>query len=319
MDAPTRSSTGIPASPRTARLFGAYHESWSELAVGDAQGTRLARLPSYLDFVFLAFARPDSVYDDTFDLTRTGLGFPFDGRTARSAVLTLRRRNPAIRILLSIGGSTYKNWNRLNAAAIGRVVVDLGLDGIDVDYEPANAGCGHDDAGAVHCEFDEEFIAIVTELRNAIPRPAILSVAGWSVGAFGEGAWRDMVPRSRYTGMAIKLLHSPAAGAIDFMSIMAYDAGPAYDPKVAEDAYRALYDGPLLLGLSVYDETRGRTGATMNPETLTRYGDVGRSGFMLYSLEMTSPVDRPGHRRAAEFVKQICFHLGRGNCDEEVP
>jgi hypothetical protein len=47
------------------------------------------------------------------------------------------------------------------------------------------------------------------------------------------------------------LLRSPAAERIDFVSIMAYGAGPAFDPAEAFAAYRAAWAGPLLFGIEV--------------------------------------------------------------------
>ena len=43
------------------------------------------------------------------------------------------------------------------------------------------------------------------EYRTALPRPAWLTAAVWSVGAYGEGDYRLALPLSRYTGFMLNL------------------------------------------------------------------------------------------------------------------
>lgn len=90
-------------------------------------------------------------------------------------------------------------------------------------------------------------------MRAALPRPALLTVPRWSVGAYGEGAWAQAEPRSPWTGSMLALLRSPAGAMIDLVSLMAYDTGPRLDPAKALAAYRAAWPGPVLMGASVAD------------------------------------------------------------------
>jgi hypothetical protein len=297
----------LPASAEPLRFAG-YHETWIEPATTDPGATRLAQLPAGLDLVMLAFARPDLAYAGDLDLRGTGLGFPFGGGVARDAVAALRRRLPQTRVLLSLGGATYPNWDALDVAAVARLVRDLGLDGADVDFEPRDPDCRRA-SGRIRCASDTRFIAIVAALRQALPRPAMLAVAGWSVGAFGEGAWREARPASAHTGSALALLRSPAARDIDLVSIMAYDAGPGLDPAEAFRAYRAIFPGPLLLGVSVQDTPLPASQRLAQVEGLARRVARAGGGMMLYSLQMTSHHDRRGAPFAAAMARAICRGL----------
>ncbi|MGK7868368.1 glycosyl hydrolase family 18 protein [Falsiroseomonas sp. E2-1-a20] len=288
--------------------FAGYHETWAEAATTDPDATRLARLPGGLDLVMLAFARPDLAYAGGLDLRGTGLGFPFAGAVARDAVAALRLRSPRTKVLLSVGGATYPNWPALDVAAVARLVRDLGLDGVDVDFEPPDPACRLS-AGRIRCASDARFIAIVEAFRLALPRPALLTVALWSVGAYGEGAWRDARPGSPYTGMALALLRSPAAREIDLVSIMAYDAGPRYDPAEAFGAYRAVFPGPLLLGVSVQGSALPPSQRLAQVEGLARRAAREGGGMMLYSLQMASPHDRRGAPFVAAMAGAICRGL----------
>jgi hypothetical protein len=298
----------LPAAAEAPR-FAAYHETWSEPATADPAATRLARLPVGPEVVMLAFARPDLRYAGGLDLSGTGLGFPFAGQVARDAVAVLRQRLPDTKVLLSVGGATYPNWAALDVAAVARLVRDLGLDGADIDFEPGAANC-RTSFGRTRCASDARFIAVVEAFRAALPRPAMLAVAGWSVGAFGEGDWRNARPRSPYTGMALALLRSPAAREIDLLSIMAYDAGSSFDPAEAFRAYRAVFPGRLLLGVSVEDTALPASQRLAQVEGLARRVAQADGGMMLYSLQMPSPHDRDGAPLAAAMVRAICRGLG---------
>ena len=252
----------------------AYYESW--LASGNHAG--LDRLPAMLDIVALSFAKPDASYHGGLDLSQTGLQFSQPGPAVRDAVSALHRTNPDTRILLAVGGSSYKNWTGLDTAALARLVQDLKLDGVDVDFEPSDPQC-HSTPGSVRCASDTEWEAILVRLRAAFPRPVMLTVPGWSVGAFGAGPWADARPRSPWTGSMLGPLRNPGPAAADLVSVMAYDAGPGFDPAQAYAAYRAAWKGPLLGGVSV------ESGSPALP---------GPDGLMIYGWLGQPPGGRPG-------------------------
>lgn len=111
------------------------------------------------------------------------------------------------------------------------------------DYEPDAPACALGKDGVVTCVTDEEFISITRALRQALPRPAILTSALWSVGAYGEGAFTEAPPSNcPHTGVALTMLRTVGRD-LDQVHVMAYAAGDEYDAKVAYDAYRAVYSG----------------------------------------------------------------------------
>lgn len=255
-----------------------YHDSWWERPAGPGAALSLAAIPRTADLVALGFARPDLHYAGGLDLRGTGLEYRAPGAAVRDAVLLLRRRNPAVRVLLSVGGASYIGWDALDEGAVARLVRDLGLDGVDVDYEPPDPQCRPGPA----CASDPGWRAAVRRLRVALPRPALLSVAGWSVGAYGQGRWTDAPPHSPWTGSAVALLRSPEAALIDLVAIDAYGAGPRYDPAEAFAAYRSLWPGPLLIGMLAPPADTAATVAQAG--RLARVARADRSGgVMVYA------------------------------------
>ncbi len=279
--------TASLAAPLRHPALMVYYESWS----GQAADTALATLPRSLDIVALAFARPDLRYPGGLNLNGTGLQFSSTGPALRDAIAALHRRSPATRVVLAVGGSAYTNWQALDADALARLVRDLQLDGVDVDFEPPDPRCKAD-GGTITCASDASWRDIVTRMRASLPRPALLTIPGWSVGAYGEGPWHDAQPHSPWTGSMLDLLKSPASRLIDALSVMAYDAGPRFDPAQALAAYGAAWPGQMLLGASVAD----------GAEWVTRTRAPG--GVMLYGWFAQPPPGQPG---AAALARMLCL------------
>ncbi len=203
----------------------------------------------------------------------------------KQAIALLKARQPDIRVLLAVGGATYHGWDKLDEAALARLVRDLGADGVDFDFEPTDPRCIAVQ-GRMRCADDVLSVSLVRRLRAALPRPAVLSAAGWSVGAYGEGAFAGAPPRSPWTGAMLALLRSPAAAELDLVSIMSYDAGPSYRPAQAFRAYRAVWKGPLALGIAVMPSTNGGPRFTIDTtaRTLAEVLSDPGAGAMLYAL-----------------------------------
>lgn len=308
---------GLPPRPLMV-----YHDSWYERPATGAGATTLASLPSYMNIVALSFVRPDLVYPGQLDLTGTGLQYGFPGTVLRDAIALLKKRQPGTRVLLAVGGANYVNWRSLNLDALVRLVRDLGADGIDLDFEPEVPGCSVRASGRVSCLSDAAWQDLVGRFRQAFPRPLLLTVPGWSIGAYGEGAWRDAQPRGRYTGAMLGLLRSPQAQSIDLVTIMAYEAGPSFDPWQAFQAYRQVWGGPLALGVQAPPSLSGGPTYTVPmAERLARQVAADpRGGMMLYPLLGTPPgavgPDNPDGRSLAQ---ALCSGLELGGCDRSVP
>lgn len=308
-----------------------YHDSWYERPATGPAATTLAALPSYMNMVALAFVRPDATYRGRLDLSGTGLQYGFPGTVLRDAIALLKRRQPGTRVLLAVGGANYANWGALNLDALARLVRDLGADGVDLDFEPEAPGCTLRPPGTVRCRSDAAWQDLVGRFRAAFPRPLLLTVPGWSIGAYGEGAWKDARPRGPHTGSMLNLLRSPQAAAIDLVSVMAYEAGPDYDPWQAYLAYRHVWNGPLALGVQVPpSQLGGPTYTVPLAERLARQvardaeggkaqGET-KAGMMLYPLLGRPPdaigPDNPDGRLLAQ---ALCRGLGLAGCDRSLP
>ncbi|WP_170308649.1 glycosyl hydrolase family 18 protein [Ancylobacter pratisalsi] len=312
-----------PLSPAQAapppRPFLAYHASWAETPATSGDTTTLAGLPGYITHVALSFVKPDLTYAGALDLSGTGLEYPYSGAILRAGILALKQRQPGTKVLLAVGGATYGGWSRLDADALARLVRDLGADGVDIDYEPANPSCVVVSA-RVHCANDLLSIQLVETIRSALPRPLVVSAAGWSVGAYGEGAFATAPPRSPWRGSMLALLRSPAAAKLDLVSIMSYDAGPSYRPDQAFRAYRALWKGPLALGVQVLPGNGPRFSFAYTGEILSAVRDDPLAGAMLYALRLEPPgppgPDNPDYRAMAA---AICVTLDLADCSAPVP
>lgn len=297
----------------------AYHDSWRERATSDPAATTLAATPAYVDLVALAFARPDLSYRGGLDLSGTGLDYRIDGATLRRAIALLRRRSPGVRVLVSVGGATYRAWDRLDVGAVARLVRDLGADGVDVDYETPDPGCARQSDGRIACRAAPAYLDDVARLRAALPRPAMLSVAAVSVGAYGEGALRDAKPSGGvYVGAMLDLFRSPVAADVDLVSLDAYDAGPSFDPLQAFRAYRAIWKGPLLVGTEV--RLQGSDGPIYDAAGAQALAHAvardPKGGIMVYPM-LQAPYGyaaSPAHPDGATLLRAACLGLGRRDC-----
>ncbi len=298
------------------RPFLAYQASWYEPPAQRGSATTLARLPRAVTHVGLAFVKPDLAYAGGLDLSGTGLQYPFPGTVLRDAIAALKARNPGTRVLLAVGGAAYGGWNKLDTGALARLVADLGADGIDIDYEPTQPAC-LSRAGTIRCASDTTFLDLARRLREALPRPHFLSAAGWSVGAYGEGAFANAPPASPWRGAMLALLRAPEAEMLDLVSIMAYDAGPAFQPLEAFRAYRRLWKGPLALGVPVMPPTRGEPRATLagTAALIAALKPDPLAGAMLYALNETPPgPPGPDNPDAHALITAICVGLELADC-----
>ena len=276
----TDSSAGA-ASP----LLMGFYESWSEPPGQPAEASNLARLPAGIDIIALAFARPDLEFANGTDLSKTGLEVPFDATVLAKAISLYRARSPGSRILLSLGGAVYDRWDRYDPAAAARLTTDLGLDGVDLDYEPADPGCRAAD-DTIRCDSDMVWRDIIAKTRTHFPRPMLVTAQAWSIGAYGTGRFAEERPVGRHTGSMLWLARDPVSREVDLVAIMAYGAGPRYDPMTAFDAYRAIWPGRLLIGERIGDEGGGGPPASAGAlrEHAVRAVRDPSAGIMLYTL-----------------------------------
>jgi chitinase len=226
--------------------------------------------------ICLAFAKPDANYvRESF--VDTGLEFNSDFAVVRDAIAMLKQQSSSSStvVLLSVGGATYRNWNNLDVKSLHALVDDLGADGIDIDLEDQT--------------MRHELGGIISRLRNEFPTGEyFLSLAAFSVGAYGHGEYQDAPPASPNTGMCVPGLQQSGA-MLDAIFGMFYDASNAFDPCVAFQAYRQLFHhGPIAMGVEVPPEAWGGHTVTIHKiesyaHHVLREDPNGLSGLMVWS------------------------------------
>jgi chitinase len=301
-------------------VFVAYHDSWNEWPALMPQETSLAEMPEYIDLVLLAFAKPDLTYHGDLDITDSGLEYRMSGQVLRDAIGLLKASHRNTRVLLSVGGAAYGQWDSLATPAIAAFVRDFGLDGVDIDFEPADPDCNASSDGRIACATDKTWDRIIAQLRTFLPRPLLLTASVWSVGAFGEGRFLGSRPRTPYTGFMLPLMRSQRAADLDLLSIDAYDAGSQFNPTEAFAAYRSVWAGRLALGIEV--QRTGGAGPFPSAEQAEALARTvvrdPQGGMMLYPLLATPDADSGHLPTGSDLARALCRGLGSAACDEGI-
>lgn len=309
------------------RFVGFIESSKEASATDDAALTNLGNLPSYLNVVNLAFMKPDATYTKgSLNYENTGLQFQYPSWTVlKFAVARLHRLHPNTKVLVSIGGPMYTNWGSLNAKAIADFVVDYGLDGVDINYLPATPDCAVN-TGQIRCAVDAEFKQAIDTLRAELPRPFMLTVTAPGVSAYGEGQWRDTLPKTKYTGMVLPLLRT-ASGQIDMLNVMAYDLGTSFTPAQSLEAYSNYFTGPISMGVQVPPEADG--GHVYNLCQVIQLTEAVKASaesrnhtspaMMLWAITK-KPVGiiSPENPSAQLIATTICKNLGLSDCNQPI-
>ena len=304
-------ATGGGANAPSGKLLVGYYQTWSDAWKANGADTVLAHLPNYLNIVNLSFMEPNSTYSaGSISLGGTGIGVPYDGPTLKDAIAALHRANPNSKVMVSVGGATFTAWSSFNAQAVAAFVNDFGLDGVDIDYEPSNANCTSNGQTVSCPSSDTEYVSVVNSMRAAMPRPKWLSIAAWSVGAYGENQWASALPTgSAYTGIALAVIkNSSASVALDLVNVMSYDASSAYDPRQALAAYQHYFKGRIAMGIEVPPEAWGGHVYTISEidSLADAVSSSNAAGLMLWSIQKSGA--------AQQFATEMCTKLGLGNC-----
>lgn len=234
------------------RPIGAYFESWAMPWTSNGSNNTLANI-KHANIVYISFVSPNCTYkrgQNTWG--GTGLSFSSDFDVIKTSIAVLRTRG--VVVMLSVGGATYPFDSNYNADGAANLVNDLGLNGIDIDWE--------------NHEQKAHFGKYISETRRSLGENLAVSAATFSVGAYGEGAFANALPPSAYTGMSISGLKSNGH-QLDWLNLMTYDASDVFDPLKAYDAHRSYFKGPLLIGAEVPPEAWG--GHVINLDKVKSY------------------------------------------------
>ena len=248
-------STAIAAHAGDRRALVGYYPSWFS-----ASAAKLSATPAGFSHVIIAFAKPDFAWNGR-DWNGTGLQFATGPDDVKKQIAALQARG--IKVVLAVGGATYLAWGPLAAeadkpgpitAALTRFVADMGLDGLDVDYETDGTGPAQ----------INEYRGAIRALSNAAG-PKMLSLAAWSTGADCSkatgtaacggkvGVWDGRTGRERLvfadTGLFAKLA---------MINVMSYDAGvDEFDPVKAWSLYRALVPAAITINIGFETSPEG--------------------------------------------------------------
>ena len=243
-----------------------YFPSWSESWTSTGQGSKLRDIPEHVNYVFLAFARPNLTYTKgSYDIAGTGIQTPYGGATLKESVDALKSKG--INVILSMGGETYWATDaayNINYQQIKDLVDDMGFAGIDWDFEPSGSFATIGDQVNV-----DRFIDFFNQSRAIMPKGEyVLACAPAGVGAIGgvvnddPGSPFAFANRNQVTGESDANLYSgtvPNAGIslfgfsstghmipviqavgdkIDLIALQGYNTGAATNRQIMYDAYR---------------------------------------------------------------------------------
>lgn len=202
-----------------------YFDTWAAPWTSNPYETDLAKLD--VSVINLAFVDPKTTYKGgQLSFENTGLQFSWDFEIVRKAIDLAKKKG--IKVMLSVGGASYP-FDHYNPGNVAALAFDLGCSGIDIDWE-SSQGKG------------EELSNIL--IRTKQYSQGFLSFAGWSVGCFPK------TPTNLYQGMNLDAIKN-CYNIIDWINIMAYDAGANFDVKKCYESYKNLFSKQLYLGFEV--------------------------------------------------------------------
>lgn len=218
-------------------MIGCYFPSWSSKWTDKPEEVDISQVEG--DIIYISFAKPDCQYQ-TGSFEGTGLSFSSSFQVIADACKQLPDTKT---LMLSVGGGTYGNWKNLNVDAICALADDLHCKGIDIDWEPTDGAASSD-----------EMAPIIKAIRAKYT--GYISFATAHVGAYGHGAFINAQPVSMYTGVNYQGLID-CKDDLDWINVMAYDAGSSFDPLICYDSYKAIFPKKIYMGIEIGDQAWG--------------------------------------------------------------
>jgi chitinase len=211
-------------------MIGVYFESWACPWTDVAEKCRLAEIEKPIDTVMLSFVRPDCTYRKSQETwAGTGMDFSVEFKVVKKAIQILKQKG--IKVLLAVGGATYQ-FDIYDHQNVAHLMMDLGVDGIDLDWEPAR---GIQDAS----QFE-----VIIEKTKPYCKDKLLSAAVFAYGV--------MQPQKGNPYMGVNTQGLLAKGyMLDFINVMAYDGGKNLDVSASYSSYKTIFSKPILMGFQV--------------------------------------------------------------------
>jgi hypothetical protein len=207
-------------------MIGVYLESWA-----CSSSLQLTKIEKPIDTIFLSFVKPFNSYKrGQNSFSGTGLDFNLDFASVKNAVAFLKQKG--MQVLLAIGGATYP-FDNYQPYACADLMNDLGLDGIDIDWEPVNGYAERSKLGP-----------ILQVSREAIGPTKLMTMAGFSTGCFDPNSY------DKYRGLNIDGIKSHGH-LLNWINIMAYDAGKEYNVLDGYASYKKYFPKTVAVGFQV--------------------------------------------------------------------
>ena len=267
--------------------------------------------------IYLAFAQPNFTWSGIAANNWTGTGIQFSSAPQDVAQSIRLLHNAGKRVVLSVGGATYSNWSALagdagkasgtstspTKTALAQFLVDMKVDGLDVDYETSGSTSA----------LVTEYAKAIQAMREAVDaasatdgRSRVLALAGWSTGADYTAQipnptnptqisyWGGSAGRERLT-FATQVTTGAYAGKtvgslLNALNVMSYDAGyQYYDPSVAYDEYRKMLPSTVTVsgGLEIPTESWGGGVLVINN------ADAGSTGTVVQKDQYQNVLNLP--------------------------
>lgn len=128
-------------------VLAAYFPMWHEhLNWRPEQAHGLKHVPAHISHLILSFVAPNVSYDgDTgtplsqvfFEGEDKGLSNAASVADLARCIQDYRQRAKNNKLLLSVGGEIGGEFEQINGPDLTRLIADLDIDGIDIDYEPS--------------------------------------------------------------------------------------------------------------------------------------------------------------------------------------
>ncbi|MCX7748891.1 MAG: glycosyl hydrolase family 18 protein [Clostridia bacterium] len=288
---PTPTPTYGTPPPPAQRMYVGYAGTWNT-SIYDLDPKNI---PNYFTHVNLAFARPDTTYQKgSYAFDQAVAGFEFvEGATTftgqkkftpqqvqdfKNIIAALKARGTEVWV--SIGGWAYSQgsqWANFNAPHVVDLALDLGATGIDVDWESSGSTVKKGPPDTFSCSKDGEIKGIVSSLYNEIKSRGVkmgISIAGWSTGAYyvlGTPFEEGKVQWGSPFGGTMYRVVKDNGHMLSHINLMSYDGGEYYDPREGYEAYRAIYDGPINVGIEIAPEGSGGAVLKLNAEPGSAY------------------------------------------------
>lgn len=178
------------------RPVAAYYPMWREdQNWKNPEQSRLANINQSVNIVILSFIDPAKRYCGYLDVPISDYFFEGEGKALvagaclkdlKASIRICKQNCPGRKILVSAGGEIGGEFLNADFTSMALLVADLGLDGLDLDYEPAGGMTQTDAQIAIYKE-------IITGARTALDlqtakdnKQYLLSCAPTGVGMLSE-------------------------------------------------------------------------------------------------------------------------------------